>query len=333
VERVSRRMKKTEDSDIDRVGLKRVRNRIAWIEDPDASLRLLIFQMVLRMIEILNKEIQMELKAMEEQLVEPKQKSLLELIRCADERFCFVSYVLPRTHEDYANQLFFFKLMTLGLYDCIKTCFGVADGNIDLSYESTEYTINWANNILLKGGKVALTQRYIGLTKSNLYSLHREGGNVLIFSGILANPFKEFFDSGQSNWLMEQKIVYNLYHERIRALSPLILKELKKNSKAVLYRQDGYNKMPIIDEYYFLLGQGIAKGMVGYDSIPENAALGEFTYSDFQEVLTGIIGISLKHLNLCYTYFNKIKYKGVNLRNFCTLQYKIRVCKMNCVRI
>lgn len=64
------------------------------------------------MIEKLKNEIQRGLKEIEENLLETKQRSLIEIVRCADENFILVSYIVPRTDKSFKTSLEFFKLVT-----------------------------------------------------------------------------------------------------------------------------------------------------------------------------------------------------------------------------
>jgi len=115
----------------------------------------------------------------------------------------------------------------------------------------------------------------------------REQEDLSIWTNILAQTYASAMHALQS--------------EKIQRQQQLIHTAEQWNEQADAL----YTTTRILDDYYHRLGLLHVKSMVPYNTYPASTTIGGCTFAVYRDVLSVLIGLALKHWNLCTMLFHK----------------------------
>jgi len=262
-------------------------------------------------VTLLEDEITYELEAISKSFDANSLVAFLELAKCMDHSFVAVSFLHAKGKQEIAFQKLF-KTFSIGWYDAIKLFNSTSDiAVIPFKIKGSTTAKNWANKTLTYLGDIAYLKRLIKLSTQGFYECVYNDNNTFRFINKDNSGFIELFEAQQQHWLTQEKHNNADYshHETIGSQVHQLLWDnvYSKDSQFI-----SYTTTRTLATFFHKDGIAYASSCLAYDNYSPGSMFGSIKYETYQQVVSYLIGLTLKHKAFCFKYQEKTGYAVVN---------------------
>ncbi len=224
-----------------------------------------------------------------------RQSALLALTRSLNRHY------LETLHHKPNNA----SLYTLGWQKALSLCFAASPPSLQTS--ETDDTLNmWADATLQACGLLVQAERILDYCETGFLRMQQSGDtfNVWVASKKMPTEWREQEDLSIWTNILTQtyaSAMHALQSERTQIQQQLIHAAEQWDGQA----DDLYITTRTVDDYYHRLGLLHVKSMVPYNTYLASTTIGGCTFAVYRDVLSVLIGLALKHCDLCTILFRE----------------------------
>jgi len=191
-----------------------------------------------------------------------------------------------------------------GWHKALQLCFGDAAGSPSVSPRVADSTLDaWADQVLLECDRLSAGDQVLTYCESGFMRMQQAGQKD--FSAWIASK------NMPTEWRARADLAWwtnTLVRSHEREMQELAVEKASLQPQldafASEWQADGtvYRTTPEIDDYYMRLGMARVKSMACHFLYPAQTVIGGCTVELYRNVLAALIGLALKHLDLCKAF-------------------------------
>ena len=195
-------------------------------------------------------------------------------------------------------------LYSSGWHKALQLCFGDAAGSPSVSPVVADSALDaWADQVLLECDRLSAGEQVLAHCENGFMRMQQAGQKD--FSAWIASK------NMPTEWREREDLAWwtnALARTHEREMQELAVEKVSLQPQldafAGEWQADGvvYRTTPEIDDYYMRLGVARVKGMACHFLYPAQTVIGGCTVELYRNVLAVLIGLALKHLDLCKAF-------------------------------